>query len=138
MFKSLVDDVSEKVYNHMMVDWVAHKPRPVMHASLQNFVFDLGKEYKFFPQSEFTGSAGGRIDVVWFHKDDSKKPYVIFEIDSSIRKNSFHKLCDQDAEIKFWILYPRKEPNPYAVSNCERKHGLIIIYPEKFSERFPE
>ena len=115
-----------------MSEYISHKPRPIMHSSLQNYIWELGKEYKFFSQSEFYESSGGRIDVVWFHPDDSKKPYIIFEIDSSFRKKSFKKLCDEEAEIKFWVVYPRKEPNPYAISECEKKHNLIIIYPEKF------
>jgi len=81
-----------------------------IHSTIQSAINALAPTYALIGIMEYpltyNNDKHGDIDVVWLR---AKSPVVCIEIDSSIRRKSWHKLLALEAEAKIWIYYGRKD-----------------------------
>ena len=99
-----------------------------LHNNLQDDIRKLAKKYNAIGTIEFfinVISKTGLIDVVWFSPE--KVPIFAFEIDSSRKKKSIHKLLEINVKEKYWIYFGKDPHVELFTSQFDPEHLLNVI-----------
>jgi hypothetical protein len=99
------------------------------HRQLQRALAELAPQFGYTGFLECAANyddpdglpVSGRIDVVW--ADKARRPQVVFELDSTVKPASLHKLLRAAAPHRYWIYFG---PDRWAFKSFCAPHAAMI------------
>jgi hypothetical protein len=101
------------------------------HMALQKKLLELTPDFCCYREKEHPilntreDGRSGRINVAWWTLSD-RDLLAVFEIDSTVRTKSLHKILHANCPYRFWVYYGKREIKDL-IETLDTEHKITII-----------